>query len=315
MWMRFFSLILIVLLTSSCHKQQVLIIHPAAQKALQNRQLPAFNQVVVEGNINVSLHTGYARPQVILHGDPTDLLQVITEVSNNTLLIHVGKGYPRCGAVTAEIRGHFLNAFTYHGAGIVRGTNLRSGSLDLVIDNPGRTTLGGKLFLHRLVVSGGGFTQINGIYSQNLLLSIEDKSKVQLSGMVNLSKLDLDGDASLAMYWVKTNALIIRAHGQSTMQLAGIVGKLDVELWDNARFHGRYLRADRAFVKTHNKSVADIAAVKRQHTLSTDASDIYFYNVPTMRTDFMAYNGSVLDMRDWGLFMQEYDRYNKGPYN
>ncbi|WP_131793564.1 GIN domain-containing protein [Legionella brunensis] len=312
MLMRFFSLIFILLLTTSCSKHQVVIVPPAAKKALQNRQLPAFNQVVVEGNINVSLHTGYARPQLILHGNTLDLLQVKTEVSSETLLIHVGKGYPRYGPITAEIRGRYLNGFSYRVAGTITGNNLRSGLLDLSINNPGRTTLGGKIFIRRLNISGGGYTQISGIYSQYLQLSIEGKSKVQLAGVMNITKLDLGGDAWLGMYWVKSNSLIIRSRGQAFMQLSGTVGKLDLELWDKAHFNGRYLRVDRAFIKTHDKAIADIAAVKRQHTLATDASDIYFYNIPRMRTDFMAYNGSVLDMRDWDLyFMQEYDRYNK----
>ncbi|WED43049.1 GIN domain-containing protein [Legionella cardiaca] len=312
MLMRFFSLIFIILLTSSCNKHHAVIVPPVAKKALQQRQLPAFNQVVAEGNINVSLHTGYAHPQLILHGNTLDLMQVQTEVSNNSLLIHVGKGYPRYGAITAEVRGRYLNAFTYRGAGTITGNNLRSSLLDLTIDNPGRTTLGGQIFLRKLAVSGGGYTQISGVYGQYLQLSIEDKSRVQLSGTMNITKLDLDGNAWLAMYWVKSNALIIRAKDNAFIQLAGVVGKLDVELWDSAHFNGRYLRADRAFVKTHNKAIADVAAVKRQHTLATDASDIYFYNIPTMKTDFMAYNGSVLDMRDLNVaFIQEYDRYNK----
>lgn len=304
-------MIFISLLGISCTKS-VTIIPPPAKKVLQHRQLPAFNQVTVEGNVNVSLHTGYAHPKLILHGDPTDLLQVKTVVTGSSLLISVGKGYPRCGPITAEIRGRYLNAFNYRGAGTITGNNLRSGLLDLSIDNPGRTTLGGKIFLRKLTVSGGGYTQISGISSQNLQLAIADKSRVQLSGMVNITRLNLDSDAWLALYWVKSNALIVRARGHSFVQLSGVVGKLDVELWEQAQFKGRYLRAGRAFVKTHDKAIAELSAVRRQHTLATDASDIYFYNIPTMRTDFMAFNGAVLDMRDWDLYdMQEYDRYNK----
>lgn len=307
---RFFLLLFITLLGTNCTKQ-VTIIPPPAKKALQHRQLPAFNKVTVEGNVNVSLHTGYSHPKLILHGDPTDLLQVKTVVTGSSLLISVGKGYPRCGPITAEIRGRYLNAFNYRGVGTITGNNLHSGLLDLSIDNPGRTTLGGRIFLRKLSVSGGGYTQISGISSQNLQLSIQDKSKVQLSGTVNITRLNLDSDAWLGMYWIKSNSLIVRAKGHSVVQLAGVVGKLDVELCEQAQFKGRYLRAGRAFVKTRDKAVAEISAVRRQHTLATDASDIYFYNIPTMRTDFMAYNGAVLDMRDWSLFMQEYDRYNK----
>ena len=96
------------------------------------------------------------------------------------------------------------------------------------------------------------------------------------------------------------------------IQLAGIVNRLEVELWGAARFKGRYLRAQRSFVKTHDKSVAEISAVNHQSTLATDASDIYYYNIPDTRADFMAFNGSVLNMREWSLYeLQEFTRYNK----
>jgi hypothetical protein len=93
---------------------------------------------------------------------------------------------------------------------------------------------------------------------------------------------------------------------------AGAVDVLDAELWDESRFNGRYLRGQRVFVKTHQRSVAEIAAVKRQHSLASDTSDIRFYNLSTMRADFMAFDGAVLDMRDLGLpYTQEYNPYNK----
>ncbi len=34
-----------------------------------------------------------------------------------------------------------------------------------------------------------------------------------------------------------------------------------------------------------------------QHSLARDKSDIYYHNLPDMRTDFMAKNAAVLDMR------------------
>lgn len=308
MLMRAFTLIFMMLLISGCAKHSV----PIAVKARQIHHIPAFNQVVVEGNINVSLHTGYSRPQVILHGEIRDLAQVKVSVRDNTLIIHLGKGYPQCGPVLAEIRGHYLNSFSYRGVGTVTGNHLRSGLLDLSIDNPGRTTLGGTIFLRKLKVSGGGYTQISGIKSPYLQLSITGKSRVQLAGVMNITSLNLAGGSWLGMYWVKSKMLTIRAKDKTFIQLAGVVDKLDVELWSVARFNGRYLRAKRAFVKTHDKAIAEVSAINRQHTLATDASDIYFYNIPNMKTDFMAYDGSVLDMRDWDLYaMRDYDRYNK----
>ena len=80
----------------------------------------------------------------------------------------------------------------------------------------------------------------------------------------------------------------------------------------SSQFKGRYLRAQRSFVKTHDQSVAEISAVNHQSNLATDASDIYYFNIPNTRADFMAFNGSVLDMREWSQYdTEEFTRYNK----
>jgi hypothetical protein len=273
--------------------------------------MPTFSHVNVLGAINVSLHTGYKQPAVILYGDPRDLSQIVTEMKNG-LQVRAQKGYPRFGPVSVKIHATYLNGFSYKGVGTIAGKNLHSSLLDLKIDNPEQTTLGGSIVLRKLEASGGGNIMIRGVYSRYLQVDISGKTKVLLVGMMNVSKLDLKGDGWLSMYWVKSPLLTICAKGHSNIQLAGLVDKLDVELWGSARFKGRYLRAKNAFVKTHEKALAEITALKHQHALATDASDIYFYRIPQTKADFMAYQGSILDMRDLSLpDLQSYDRYNK----
>ena len=264
--MRSFSLIVLLLLLSACartHKTES-VAPPAGKRIVQHRKVSAFNQVTVEGNINVNLHTGYSRPQVILHGDSRDLIQLKSEVTDNGLRLTIGKGYPRFGAITADIRGRYLNSFSFKGVGFIKGNNLHSGLLDLSIDNPGRTTLGGSIFLRKLKVSGGGDIQLRDVNSQYLHLAITDKTRVMLTGVLNLSKVNLDGDGFLSVYWVKSMGLIVCAKGNTFVQLAGVVDKLDLELWGLAQFKGRYLRVRRAFVKTHGKSIAEITALQHQ---------------------------------------------------
>jgi hypothetical protein len=278
----------------------------------QYRQVPPFSQVDVKGRINTHLHTGYKKPLVILSGDPRDLEQLKIVVEGTTLYLIFGNGYPRYGAVDADIRGQFLNRLSYEGAGRITGNQLHTRFLELYLANEGTTQLGGTIGLQVLEVTGGGLTQISGITSHDLRIRLQGKPKVQLTGTVTLSKLNIDGDGWLSLYWIKSNNLIIRAKKGAKIQLAGIVNRLDVELWGTANFKGRYLRALRSFVKTHDRSVAEISAVDHQSTLATDASDIYYYNLSHSRADFMGFNGSVLDMRDWSQYdMQEFTRYNK----
>ena len=318
MLQRCYLMILLVFMLASCshfgHKNQVSepVLKQSKSSMKQHRAVGMFNQIDIKGRVNVSLHTGYKKPELVLTGDPRDLEQVKTVVTQSTLYISLGNGYPQHGAVHAEIRGRFLNRFQYEGAGTVTGDKLHSSYLDLFLANEGTTRLGGSLGLHTLMIAGNGLTQISGITSRYLQVTLKGSPKLQLTGQVNLAKLHVDGDGWLSLYWIKSENLTIRAKNHSRIKLAGVVNRLDVELWGYAQFKGRYLRAQRSFVKTHDRAVAEISTLNHQSTMSTDASDIYYYNIPNTRADFMAYDGSVLNMREWDEYdLQDYTRYNK----
>lgn len=315
---RYCSLILIVFFLASCaHHGTKRTPLPAAslsyKSTTQYRQLSSFSRVEVQGQINVTLHTGYRKPQIVLRGDPRDLEQIKAVVSYNTLILTSGRGYPQHGAIHVDIQTQYLTAFSYKGGGLVDGSQLRTSSLDLYLENTGTTKLGGSIGLQKLVVVGkDNLTEISGINTRNLQLYLTGSPRLQLSGVINLSNIMIKGKAKLSMYWVKSDVLTIRAKDHAELHLAGAVNKLDVELWDYALFKGRFLRAQRSFVKTHGHSTAEISSVNHQSTLATDASDIYYYNLPNTREDFMAFDGSVLDMREWDrINLRDFDRYNK----
>ena len=312
MFARSFLIIFFVLLAASCARHSEQNPHFVAHNIQQNRHVQAFTRVTVDGAFNVGLHTGRSHPNVTLKGDASDLANVKTTVINGALHVNLRKHYIPHAAVQVEIDSRYLNSFEYHGNGLVTGYQLRTSLFEAVLDNQGKTILQGRIGLRRLVVSGNGYTEIAGINSPSLQIKLSDDPKVRLAGFANITSLDLNNDGWLSLYWVKSKSLIVRGHGKALIQLAGIVDKLDVELWGAARFKGRYLRAQYAFVKTHGQSVAEISAVKRQHTLANDNSDIRFYNIPVMKADFMGADGAVLDLRDLASpFVQEYDEYNK----
>lgn len=311
------SFLLIGLIAAGCtpHKQQSAPLPAKTSLGIQTSQyrpVTAFNGVDVQGQINLRLHTGYKKPQVVLKGDARDLLQVKTQVNQNTLYIVLGKGFPRYGQVQADVKGLTLNRVRYVGSGSISGNRLRSDSLDLFLVNSGPTQLAGMIRLKQLEVSGGGLVQISGLASPYLKVIVKGNNKVQLTGVAKASSIFVDGDGSLSLYWVKSDSLSVRAKKRANIQLAGVVNRLNVELWGNARFKGRYLRANRSFVKTHEHAIAEISSVKHQSSLATDASDIYYYNLPNTRADFMAFNGAVLDMREWNQpELKDFTPYNK----
>lgn len=273
-----------------------------------------FSAIKIEGNIDVDLHSGYKKSKIILRGNPKDLAEIKTVVKNETLFLTVGKGYPKFGTLKLEIRTNILNSFTYKGTGVITGPKLGSGLLSLDINNNGKTTLSGYLSLRSLNIDGKGYVDIKGVKTPGLTVNLKGDTKVHLAGVGALNSLHLKDKSWLSMYWVDAYDLHIWLRDKSYLQLAGIVKHLHVDLCQESHFDGRYLRANSSFVKTHDKSLAEISSVTKQHTLSADSSDIYFYELPDMQANFMSFNGSTLDMRDINNpFFREPTRYNKYP--
>lgn len=282
----------------------------SSQPITEHLLLPKFNQVKIEGNINVFLKTGFAKPGVVLRGISKGPNLSLNVDKKGLLFIRV-QGNTSKNA-TIEVQAQYLNYFGFSGKGAVKATHLKSSLLDLFIENSGQTELNGSINLQNLEAKGPGLIVINGVHAQNLSVAMVGNPRIKISGVINAPTLNVQGKGSLELYWIKSTNLRIRMKDNVYLQLAGIVNRLDVELWDNAHFNGRYLRAKRSFTRTHDHALAEITTLDRQHTMATDASDIYFYKIPTMKAGFMSFNGAILDMRDWSnTELHDYTRYNK----
>lgn len=281
----------------------------------QPMPIPSFTAVNIKGNINVNLHTGYKDPAFTLKGDPKDLADIKVGVVSGVLFLSSKERGQAYGPISVDIRTRYLNGLTYQGSGTITGARLRANLEQLIIDNHGSTTLKGTILLRHVDIQGNGITQISGVTSRHLHVKLGDHAKLRLMGFAALKHLEMAGNSWFSLAWVKTPTLIVCASDKAYIELAGIVNKLDAQLWNSAKLNARFLRAKRAFVKTHDNSVAEIATTAHQHTLATDASDIRFYNLPNMKTDFMNFDGAVLDMRAFNTtFVDEprpYDNYNR----
>lgn len=284
-----------------------------AHAATQTWVLPTFSSLEVTGTINLELHTGYQQPSVILSGDKMALENVQVNVVNGILYLALKKPSLACGPVTVDIRTARITSIVYHGKGSITGRHLRTYLQRVVIDNAGSTVLSGAtVALRSIDVSGGGNVQIAGVVSRRLFVKMSGRSKLRLTGIAALRQLDMEGQSWFSLSWVKSTALCVHLHDKAYAEIAGIANKMDAETWDHAQLNARFLRARRAFVKTHDYSVAEIAVTQHQHTLALDASDIRYYNLPTMKTDFLAGDGAVLDMRHFDTpFVEEVTPYNR----
>lgn len=272
--------------------------HPKKTSVQHPTELSApFTRVYIDGDVDVNLHTGARKSYVKLYGSPENAPYIVTNVQNGVLRIFVSKKRPFNGPISADIYTKYLVGLQYYGTGKIVGNNIRSGSLDLALKNHGTTNINGQIILNRLLVAGSGQTNISGLTGRGAHIRIKDSSQVHLNGTLNVASINLSGKSALELYWVQSNNLRIRAKNKSLIKVAGVTNVLDVVLKNKAHFNGHYLRAQDVFVKTYNKSVADITALKTQHTLASNTSNIYFYNPADIKTDFMAHNGAVLDMQ------------------
>lgn len=264
-----------------------------------------FESLLVRGRVDLTVHTGYRKPGIDIWGDPNDLKQIIVKIRRGALLIDLGKGYPRQGSVKIVVRAGALRNLDYKGAGFIYAPDLSAKIMNIRIHNYGRAVLKGPMYLHILRLSGSGLTEIDGARGYQADIGLSGRAQLHLRGNLDARFIRMRGNTTLNAYWLKSPSLNLRIYDKSCLELAGAVGHLDVVLTDRAFLKARYLRSKALFVKTFGHSLAEIAAVKSQHTLASDQSDIHFYNLAQMSADFMAFDGAVLDMRDWRLYSKE----------
>ena len=261
-----------------------------------------FTAVNIDGQLNVNLHTGSKSAFIKFHGSSQDLGDVRWSIQHGVLTVKRLTHSARPAKVTLDIYSHYLSAFSYHGSGQISGNKLRTYGLKLDIDNHGTTNFSGDIGVNDFRLSGAGHMQVNGLSSHSLKLNLSGNSNLNVAGKVALANVHMQDNSRLSLHWVDSRVLHVRAEDSAKIQLAGIVDWMDVRVNDRAVFNGRYLRATRAFVKTFDSARANIFVTERQHTLASGKSNIYVFELPAIKTDFMAYQGSVLDLRGWSRF-------------
>jgi len=282
------------------------------------RDVEPFTQIYIEGPFNVQLHTNKRQGSgITVRGDVIDLAHVKTRVKKGVLYVNVREyekqgrfGGPRLRMGSADLDIHVskLYSFTYKGQGKITANNIHANPLNLWVANDKTSTWSGSIGLRNLILVGQGHTEITGIHSRDLSIKLIGGPHAKLRGKANLKCLDTRGDGYLSLYWVKGKDIVIRSTGSTRIMLAGVVGRLDAVFSGKTHFNGHYLRAKETFVKTNDEAVAEISTVNDQHTLAHGASDIYYYNLPERRTDFMTHDAATLDMRSEELQKIQSDR-------
>lgn len=278
-----------------------------------SQRMGEFNKVKVTGTIDVYLHTGARSNKIVLQGEAEDVANVERGINNSELYINLGKGYPKYGHIKVDIYTHNIIAFTYQGSGNIFAKGVNAKCIDLDIDNDKTTSFDRSFGVSRAKFTNIGYSKIYGINSCVTHLILMDQAKVKLDGYPNLASLSMSGNSELTISRVKSKTLRTRLKGNARAKISGVTETLHAELWDKSSLNSRRLISQNSFVKTHNIATAYITAIKNQHTLAKDRSNIYYYFLPETKTNFMAKDGSVLDMREWPNHFKSYTPYNAEP--
>ena len=154
--------------------------------------------------------------------------------------------------------------------------------------------------LHRAVFRGDGRALIKTGRNHDLNLVLKDDVRVKIEGTSELRTLQMSGNSCLSLTRVKAETMRVMMQGSANARLAGTAQLALVNLRGHANLNARYLLATEAYVRTTDQATASIAVVQTQHTLAGGQSTIYYYKTPTYKTDFMAENGTILDMGTLG---------------
>lgn len=314
---RAFILFIAAILLTSCTFRQHLkeVKKPAPKvpvKVSVSQRTSAFSKVRIVGKIDVYLHTGVKFNKIVFQGESDDVAHTARTVNNNELYIDVGKGYPKYGHLKVDIYMQNFTAFTFHGSGSIFAKGVTSKCIDLDIDNNQNTVFDGSFGVSRAKFSNVGRTKIRGVRGCVTYLTLTENAKVKLMGYSNVATINMNDNAELKLFWVKSKTLRVILKGRARAELSGLAETFHAQTWDKSWLDSRHLMSQNSFIKTHNFSEAYISVVKNQHTLANDKSNIYYYFLPETKTDFLAREGSVLDMREWTRpFIKSNTKYNK----
>lgn len=264
-----------------------------------SENIAEFNKIKINGKINVNVYAGSRSHKIVFYGVKEDIKGTERAVKNGELSIKLGKKIPKYGYMKVDIYLNKLTSFNFHGTGVIVINGLRSNCLDLDIDNNENTTISGSFGLGRAKLANSGYYNISGVQGCATNLILRDKVNVRVKGYSNVAHLNMGDDSQINLYWVKSKTIRIKLKDNARAELSGVAEVFHSEQWDKSHLYSRNLISQISFVKTHDLSEAYISVVKNQHTLAKDKSNIYYYSLPETNNNFMAKDGSVLDMREW----------------
>ncbi len=231
----------------------------------QWQNFPAFNKLVISGNVDVALKN--AAQNSIIFLDDTSSAYINYDVKDHSLTISqraLAKKHPFANAKPPLQRPQIQ-------INVVQLNQL---------DTSGHVVVQGQLNSSSLVVNTKGSSQVN------------------LSGMMNLQQANAYDNSQLKLYWINSPNLIVNGTNNSLIKLAGITQVLHASLKKNAQLNAQYLRAQQAIIQTDNNAFVGIAATSALRAFASNDSNIFYYKYPHDYSEFSIESGNILQV-DW----------------
>ena len=171
-----------------------------ASAAEQNRPMPAFTGISVQGPINMIVEVGKAQ-SLVLKGDAKFLKRAMTRVVDGKLIITFPKGEQNDvnSDSTINVSVPALTSFHVEGAGSVELKNINSERIDIGFQGAGRLVASGKVKQLKLNAQGVGDVDTKALLAQDADVSFEGIGAVKVYAS---NKLDatVQGMGSLNYY-------------------------------------------------------------------------------------------------------------------
>ena len=291
---------------------EVPVLIPYQQQATSDLPKPLngqFDDITVQGNVDVVLQGGYAKSKATVTHQAEDTEQRVRLILRGQhlricTLAQCGRNdnnqsipVTTTDHATVVVQTGPLMQLRYYGAGRLVAKDLRGRGLQLWINNTDNVRiLGHQLDLLSLNKYGPGRLVLQGIKTPQLSIHAKGTGKIDLRGVVGLQRLNYSGDSKLSLHWLQSRHLEINGHGRAQAFIAGVAQHVNIQLNQHAYLNARYLRAAHVRVKTRARARADVYPLESLWAFAKGRSHIDYYHEPAMMGKYMRHQGAVLSM-------------------
>ena len=276
---------------------------PPRVMTTRQQKLTPFTEFEADGWFDIDLIQDTKHYSVSIQGYNDIIEHVQPVVKDGVLHLHMDRPYGKAEEqqIHVIIRMPTLRHIRYSGDATLRAEKLETGYLDVDMRRGGDLRLGGRVALHDVRIAGAARLHISDVNSNDLHLFLGGNAQLELDGNIRVTEIVAADDSSLRLNWVDAPMLRATITQHAKVTLAGRVGLLQANVFHEATLDAKYLRADRAFVKTYHNGLAEINTIKSRSTLARHESNIYYYSDSDFEGDFMANDGTVMDMQQMYL--------------